>query len=296
MSRLAVIGLGSMGQNHARVLRTLPGVELVAVCDELPGPAGPEPRYTSVDDLLERARLDAAIVAVPTTAHRDVALRCIRRGVAVLIEKPLAASVDEGRELQEAARATGVRVAVGHIERFNPVVTALKRELAGKDVTSLNIIRVGPVPPRVKDVGVLTDLSVHDIDLIRFLTGREIRDQAIYCSRRTPGEREDNAILTFDLEGDTIASVTTNWLTPFKKRTIEIATRQGYYEADLMKQDLLEYSSYRFDNSYVVRHCSVHKGEPLVLELRAFATFLETGERGMLASIDDALITLEVIA
>jgi len=141
-----------------------------------------------------------------------------------------------------------------------------------------------------------TDLSVHDIDLMRFITHKNIKDQAIFKSRKIHNHHEDNAVLNFELEDNIIANILTNWLTPFKKRVIEVACREVYLEADLITQNLTEYSGYSKQNSYVVRDCHIKKDEPLLKELEAFIHYVKTGDAGSLASIEDSIITLEVAA
>lgn len=125
--------------------------------------------------------------------------------------------MEDAEYLSRLAEEKGVKTAVGHIERFNPVVRELKKELAGKELYTISVTRVGPFPPRIADVGILTDLAVHDIDLIRFLTGSEIRKCSIYKSQKIHDHHEDNAVLSFELENEIVANITTNWLTPFKK-------------------------------------------------------------------------------
>lgn len=298
--RAAIIGMGVMGRNHYRVIKQIPGVEVAAVCDPSPEGSFPEPVFADVDEMLARAAPDVAIVAVPTFLHAAVARKCIDKGLAVLVEKPLAATAEEGRALLEAAAARGTRLAVGHTERFNPVVGALIRELAGKELFSIQITRVGPFPPRVSDVGVLTDLSVHDIDLIRYVSQREILEASVHKSQKIHGHHEDNAILSFALERDLVAGVTTNWLTPFKKRKIEVAAAEAYYEADLMTQQLIEYSSYTLNNSFIHRDCFVPKAEPLLSQDAAFFHYVRTGQagergKGELALAADGLRPLEII-
>jgi predicted dehydrogenase len=188
----------------------------------------------------------------------------------------------------------GAKVCVGYIERFNPVVEALRAELEEKEIYSIGITRVGPFPPRIADVGILTDLAVHDIDLIRYISGHEIQQSAIFKSQKIHNHHEDNAILSFKLDNQVVASITTNWLTPFRKRTIEVATKEAYYEADLMEQTLVEYSAYQKNFSYVLRKCMVKKEEPLVRELNAFVQFAKTGKKGGLSSIEDSMITLRI--
>lgn len=294
MVKVALIGLGSMGQNHYRVLKTLPGFELCAVCDIKQTREYDEPFYESVDALLEHVDFDAAVIVVPTFLHKEVAIKCLNAGKHLFIEKPVASSVEEAREILEVAAKMNAKVAVGYIERFNPVVAELKKETAGTEIYSIGITRVGPFPPRIADVGILTDLSVHDIDLIRFITGREIKKTSIFKSKKIHNHHEDNAILSFELEDEIVASITTNWLTPFRKRTIEVATKDAYYEANLMDQDLTEFSEYQKNNSFVIRKCMVKKEEPLMREHVAFREFIKTGERGGLSTIEDSIITLEI--
>jgi len=189
-----------------------------------------------------------------------------------------------------------VRAAVGHVERFNPVISRLASELVGKRVYSISITRVGPFPPRVVDVGVLVDLSVHDVDLIRFLArDHKILESRVFKGRSANATFEDSAVVAFRLDSDVVATATTNWLTPFKKRTIEVATDKAYYEGDLVTQELVEYSAYETDNSYVVRHCNVQREEPLWRELCAFVEYLAHGDPGSIATVEDGLAALEII-
>ena len=294
--KVALIGFGVMGKNHYRVLNSLPDVKVVAVVDPLLKDKMPVPVFKDFKKLLSTTKLDAVIVAVPTKFHFEVAIECIKKGIPTLIEKPVAATLEQAASILKAAQKKKVITAVGHTERFNPVVQALKQELKRRNIFSLAITRVGPIPPRIADVGILTDLSVHDIDLIREVTGREIQNSNIYSSRKVHGHHEDNAVLSFRLEDEIVASVTTNWLTPFKKRMIEVATREAYYEADLLKQELTEYSAFIHDNnSYVIRKCDVTRGEPLVNELKAFMHYVRTGENHGLATIEDSMKTLQLI-
>ncbi|MCV6608546.1 MAG: Gfo/Idh/MocA family oxidoreductase [Campylobacterales bacterium] len=297
MIKIAVIGLGVMGKNHLRVLGNIPEVTVPCVCDPVAEGDFGVPLYKSVDEMLKNEKIDAAIIAVPTAFHKDVALRCIEKGVHLLIEKPVAPTAVEGAEIQRAASRANVKTAVGYIERFNPVVASLKSELSGKEIYSISITRVGPIPPRIADVGILTDLSVHDIDLIRFITGKEIIKSNIFKSQKIHNHYEDNAILSFELSGDITASITTNWLTPFKKRMAEIAAKEAYFEADLMNQRLCEYSHFEGTNkfnSYAISDVFVRKQEPLLNELEAFVNYIKTDDRGNLATIEDSIRTIDI--
>ncbi len=295
MMKIAIIGLGSMGRNHYRILKSLDSeCTLVGLCDISPLEGYDEPCFTEVEALLSNTKPDGVIISAPTSLHKDIALRCIEAGVAIFIEKPAASSVEDAREILDAVERYGVKSCIGHVERFNPVVQALQNELRGRDIYTISITRVGPFPPRIADVGVLTDLSVHDIDLMRYISHKNIVDKAVFKSQKIHNHHEDNAVLSFALEGNIVANILTNWLTPFKKRIIEVACKEVYLEADLITQNLVEYSGYSRQNSYVVRNCHIKKDEPLLMELEAFIHYLRTGERGSLATIEDSIITLEV--
>ena len=227
--KIGIIGLGSMGKNHYRILKTLDeSVTIVGLCDAVELAGYSEPCYTDVPTMLDSTKPDAVIIATPTFLHKEIALECINRDIHIFIEKPAAATVEDAKAIEEAAKARGIKSCVGHVERFNPVVQALQNELKGREIYTISITRVGPFPPRIADVGVLTDLSVHDIDLMRFITHRNIIDQAIFKSRKIHNHHEDNAVLNFSLEDNIVANILTNWLTPFKKRIIEVACREVY--------------------------------------------------------------------
>src|SRR5882724_7325947 len=189
--RIGVIGAGIMGSNHARVLAGLPDATLVGIVDPLP-----EHRcraFASLEELIAEG-VDAVTIAAPTHLHHEIALTCIARHIHVLVEKPIASSVEEGRDIVAAARRAGVTLMVGHVERFNPAVAAIKQAISGEDILSIAITRVGPFPPRMSNVGVVIDLAVHDIDLIRWFTESDIVEVQPQLSSAV-AEREDIALL-----------------------------------------------------------------------------------------------------
>jgi predicted dehydrogenase len=153
-------------------------------------------------------------VAVPTLLHREVALAAADAGTDMLIEKPIADSLSAGSSIIEAASKNQVKLMIGHTERFNPVIPIIKKEIENSKVSLIEITRIGPFPPRVKDVGVVIDLATHDIDLIRCLTGSEFKK--IYgLTSKNLAPHEDVAILLFEMASGILARVTVNWLTPF---------------------------------------------------------------------------------
>jgi UDP-N-acetylglucosamine 3-dehydrogenase len=295
--RIGVVGVGVMGSNHARVLSDMAGVELVGVADPDPKQRNLVSRtlgcaaVADVDALLDLG-INAAIIAAPTHLHRDIALTCIAQGVNVLVEKPIASTVEEGRAIVAAARRAGVNLMVGHVERFNPAVESIKRAIRDQDILSIAITRVGPFPPRMSNVGVVIDLGVHDIDLIRWFTESEIVEIQPQMSSAV-AEREDIALLQFRTASGVLAHINTNWLTPFKARNIHVATRDKYLIADLLTLQVTECFGFQPDGSYSMRHLSVGYAEPLRSELTAFVEAVRTGTRAAVTG-EEAVASLEI--
>jgi predicted dehydrogenase len=292
-----------MGSNHARVFADIPGVKLVGIADPdrkqrdfVAGALGCG-AFSDVEALLAEG-VDAVTIAAPTHLHKELALACIGRGVHVLVEKPIAPSVEEGRAIIAAARHARVALMVGHVERFNPTVEAIKDAIRGEDILSIAITRVGPFPPRMSNVGVVIDLAVHDIDLIRWFTESDISEVQPQLSSAV-AEREDIALLQFRTASGVLAHINTNWLTPFKARNVTIATRNKYIMGDLLTRQVTECFGFQPDGSYSMRHLSVGHAEPLRAELQAFVGAIRngnepavTGEEGV-ASLEIAIRCLE---
>jgi len=280
--RVGVVGAGVMGANHARVFAGLPDVALVGVVDPNPqqrdlvhGILG-VPAVDHLDALLA-LKPDAVTIAAPTHLHHEIALKCIARGIHVMVEKPIASNVEEGRDIIAAARRAGVALMVGHVERFNPAVQAIKEAIEEEDILSIAITRVGPFPPRMSNVGVVIDLAVHDIDLIRWFTDSEIVEVQPQLSSAV-AEREDIALLQFRTASGVLAHINTNWLTPFKARTVHVATRRKYVMGDLLTRQVTECFGFQPDGSYSMRHLSVGHDEPLRAELSAFVAAIRGGK------------------
>ncbi|CAN5248952.1 Gfo/Idh/MocA family oxidoreductase [soil metagenome] len=295
--RVGVVGAGVMGTNHARVLAGLPGVELIGIVDPLPAHRTRAieivgcPTFATLEEMLEVGP-DAVTIAAPTHLHRDVALACIARKIHVLVEKPIASSVEEGNEIVNAARAAGVTLMVGHVERFNPAVAAIKQAIKDEEILSIAITRVGPFPPRMSNVGVVIDLAVHDIDLIRWFTESDIVDVQPQLASAV-AEREDIALLQFRTASGVLAHINTNWLTPFKARSVTVATRGKYVQGDLLTRQVTECFGFQRDGSYSMRHLSVGHDEPLRAELVAFLDAVRTGNAPAVTG-DEGVASLEI--
>jgi UDP-N-acetylglucosamine 3-dehydrogenase len=297
--RVGVIGVGVMGSNHARVLAGLQGAELVGVADPDRRQADFVARTLGCAAVADVAKLldlniDAITIAAPTHLHHDIALACIARGVHVMVEKPIASSVEEGRDIIEAARRAGVTLMVGHVERFNPAVETIKEALRDEDILSIAITRVGPFPPRMSNVGVVIDLAVHDIDLIRWFTDSEIVEVQPQLSSAV-AEREDIALLQFRTASGVLAHINTNWLTPFKARNVTVATRGKYIMADLLTRQVTECFGFQPDGSYSMRHLSVGHAEPLRSELLAFLRAVRNGTPPAVSG-EEGVASLEIAA
>ena len=295
--KVGVAGAGVMGRHPARVLADIRDFALTHVFDAdaataegvaaVHGATG----VSGLDDFVA-AGLDAAVVSTPNRTHADVGVALLERGVHVLIEKPIAATVADARRLIDAAAANGRVLMVGQVERFNPAVEAVKRAVADEQIISIQITRVGPFPPRMGEVGVVIDLAVHDIDIIRHLTDSEIVEVQPQLAR-TRAEREDTALLQFRLANGAIAHITTNWVTPYKTRTLQVATPNKFIVADLMTRQVTEYFGQQPDGSYSTRGVMSWPAEPLKKELEAFAHAIRSGEPPAVTG-EDGLRNLEV--
>ncbi len=263
-----------MGKNHARVYGEIPGVELVGVADAdaaLAARIAVANHTTGMTDYREllSKNLDAVSIAVPTSVHEEVALAAADSGVNILVEKPIADTLQAASNIINRCQQKNVKLMIGLVERFNPVFGVVKKRIADLNVISINISRLGPLPPRIKDVGVVIDLATHDIDICRFLTNSGFRRVKSLITAGVNNSREDTALLSFEMDNGVLCHINTNWLTPFKVREITIAAREKYIKGWLMEQKVNEYEAYH-DGAYVVREVPVPYGEPLKLELLAF--------------------------
>ena len=300
MLKAAVIGVGAMGQHHARIYDQMPETQLVGVADANAetGERIARLHHTTAyaDDLrlLDEARPDIVSVVVPTEFHRRVALAALETGCHVLIEKPIAATEEEAQELIERAEALGRKLMVGHIVRFDPAVQELKKRLEAGElgrVFEVRCRRLGPFPARIRDVGVVIDLATHDLDMIRYLTGQEVVRVYAETEQEIHSDHEDLLIGTVRLADDTIGILDINWLTPTKVRELTVTGERGMFLVDHLTQDLYFYenaeaNSERWSAISLLRGVSegrmirypVNKYEPLRAELESFVHAVTEGE------------------
>ena len=294
--RVAVIGMGSMGRNHARVYSELPEAELVGIADSngelaeqagrllgVPGYGGEPTSYTQ---LLDQQHPQAVSIAVPTALHEEVALAALERGAHILIEKPIASSLASGQRIIERANAVGRLLMVGHIVRFNPAIQALREKLLSGELGRIYQIacrRVGPFPDRIRDVGVVVDLATHDLDLMRFLTGMNPLRVFAETEQHIHTEHEDMLLGVLRFPNDISALLEINWLSPTKIREVTVLGEGGLLRVDDLTQDLYYYENAQASNlawlslqnikgvsEGSMTRQALQRYEPLKAELQAF--------------------------
>jgi UDP-N-acetylglucosamine 3-dehydrogenase len=292
--RGAVIGLGMIGRHHARLLQAAERVEFAGAVD----PGGD--RYGSVHDrrlvfdsvaaLLAQGPLDFAIVAVPTDAHLAVARELVSAGASVLVEKPLASTVEEADEIVELCETHGVRGAVGHVERYNVALQEMRRRLVNGQIGrlfSVSAVRSGPFAGRVRDVGVVKDLATHDIDVIGWLSDSKIARLAAQTQHVSGQEHEDLVVVTGALESGPAFNLVVDRVSPTKVRRTRVLGEAGMLEADTLTGDLFFYENAEVDIAWStaqqfrgvsegnVTRYALSRDEPLRVELETFLNLLQ---------------------
>ena len=307
--KAAVIGIGFMGTNHARIYANMNNAKLVAISDlspkrcELFSEKYRIHAYSDYHELLEKEKPDLLSIAVPTASHAAVALDCLQARVNILIEKPIASTLEEAQQIISAAKSAKRKLMVGHIVRFNPAVRELKKHLDNKELGRIFQIvchREGPFPTRVRDVGVVVDLAPHDIDIMRYISQSEPIQAYAETEQRINTDHEDLLLATLRFKNSITGALNTNWLTPTKIREINVLGEKGMFHIDDLTQDLYFYENSLAANSIwdslktirgvnpgkMVRFAFDRK-EPLKVELSAFVASVKdnsavpvTGEDG----------------
>jgi UDP-N-acetylglucosamine 3-dehydrogenase len=277
--RVGVIGVGAMGNHHARIYSELQDVELVGVSD-INAKATAEIASTYNTDAFDdcehllKSDLDAVSIAVPTSRHKEIALKAVKQGVHMLVEKPISDSLDSADEILDAVRREKLKLMIGHIERFNAAILKLKELIsAGKlgHVLSISCRRVGPYPPRIRDVGIIIDLAVHDIDAISYIYGESA--QNVYAIGGNSFHiKEDHASIILLYADNKSGVVETNWLTPHKIRQLSVTGTEGVAHADYLEQSL------EIWREGEVIEVPIEKREPLRNELEHFLRAIANDE------------------
>ena len=310
--KAGVVGVGAIGRNHARIYAELENVDLVAIHDAnleharaVADQFGTE-AVATLEELVER--VDVASVATPTVTHREVATLLLSARKHVLVEKPIADSVDDAKAMIDLAAAQGCVLQVGHIERFNPAIRSLKqRLLTGEIGTPFQIAtsRQGPFPARIRDVGVVKDLGTHDLDLTTWVAAQKFDTVAARCVYRAGRVHEDLVAVVGSLADGTATNHLVNWLSPMKERRVVVTGERGCLIADTLTADLTFYSNANMASEWeglsqfrgvsegdVIRY-AIAKPEPLEGELTAFRDAV-LGRDGEIVTGQDGLHALQV--
>ena len=288
----AVIGVGAMGKNHARVYSELDGAELAAVADvneDIAKKVADKNNcsfYVDYVEMLAKEDLDVVSIVVPTKYHTKVALDCIEKDVNILMEKPISDTLDNARKILDSVGKQKIKFMVGHVERFNPAVIELKKRLEKNELGRIFRIssrRIGPFPERIRDVGVIIDLATHDLDIMRCLTGSEVDHVYAEAERRIHTSHEDLLSGIVKFENDVVGVLDVNWLTPEKIRDLSIIGEKGMFVVEYILQELLFYENieakkeeYSYSDILMgvtegdVVDIRIKKKEPLKAELEAF--------------------------
>ena len=243
--------------------------------------------------MIAEADLDALVISAPTTAHVALALAALDRGMAILVEKPLAADVASGERIVEAGLAAGVPIQVGHIERFNPAVLELGRLLdAGwlSTVYAITSRRAGPFPARIRDVGVTVDLATHDVDILSWIAGERAVRVFAETARRVHADHEDLLFGLLHFPSSATGMLDVNWLTPAKRRQLVVVGEEGMFELDYLTQRLTFTRASDVTNPHLIGGFAptfegdvavlpVENAEPLAAELDAFLGIVRHGGR-----------------
>ncbi|WP_422665111.1 Gfo/Idh/MocA family oxidoreductase [Agrococcus beijingensis] len=309
--RAGLIGLGMMGRHHARVMREVTGVNLIAVADAMGDPHGVAaglPVLASVENLIE-AGIEIAVVAVPTQFHEEVAIRLAEAGVHTLVEKPIAHSVEAGQRMRKAFSERSLIGAVGHIERFNPALQQMRKRIQSGELGAVYQIatrRQGPFPARIADVGVGKDLASHDIDLTAWIAGSAYASVSGQVAMKSGRPHEDMVLVTGKLENGVNVNHVVNWLSPMKERLTTVTGEKGTFIADTMAGDLTFYangtidvewesiSSFRGVAEGDVTRFAFPKREPLRVEHEAFRDAV-LGLESDVVTMEQGLHTLEIV-
>ena len=310
--RIGVIGVGTMGERHCRVCANLPRVELVGVADpneergrQVAGSY--ETTYFS-DHRALLSQVDAVTIAASTSVHYPLAIECLDRGLHVLVEKPIAETIQQAEELVRMADEPGLVLQVGHIERFNPAFIELKHVTEGMTLIGVTMRRLSPFDTSNIDVDVIRDLMIHDLDLAVNLVGLEIEGINAWGRSISTGTT-DHAVASLSFRNGPIVTLFASRVTEQKVRAIEVIAKGAYVEADLLNKSVLvhrrtfpqyldnhDVTKYRQES--IIERIHVPMSEPLMLELRHFVDCVRENRPSQVSGSDGlrALQLAEAVA
>ncbi len=290
--KVAVVGTGALGSIHTKIYSTLKNVELVGICDTSAKRLSDINKELGVATFQDYSkligRIDAASIAVPTKSHYPISKDLLNAGIHLLIEKPITQTVQEADELLNIAKSKNLTLAVGHVERFNAAIEAILK-IKG-DIKFVECHRLGPFSPRVKDVGVVLDLMIHDIDILLWLIKSPIKSiEAVGVNVLTKHEDIANARIVF--ENGAVCNITASRITAKAVRKIRMFQSDAYISLDYIKQDAIIYKK-RF-GKILSQEIDIKKERPLQKEIASFLECVSSG-RKPLASGEEGRQALNV--
>jgi UDP-N-acetylglucosamine 3-dehydrogenase len=309
--RVGVIGFGVMGQNHARVLRSVSGVELVGIFDISTKVQTSEYNFVSSVESLINLNLDYCVISVPTALHLPFCRIMAENRIPCLIEKPLAINSIDAEQIEFHFKSNSTFAAVGYVERFNPVLMKA-RDLLKKDVIGellqISTLRHSPRPKRILDIGVVFDLATHDLDLTQWLGNAKF--DSITCLRKSldDGAFEDMVNVIGRLENNTLTNHSINWIYPYKERKSVIIGKNGILLCDTLKQRLIKYKSSEFKSPSIMDNLSnlnetytgtiiefdILKKEPLYLEHKSFISAIR-GNKSSIVTLNEGVQNIKIL-
>jgi len=310
MIKIAIIGLGHMGQNHLRVLMNMSNVDIVGLSDidvnilKETSDKYNLPIYYDYKQLLKEKKPDVVIIVVPTIFHYEISLYCINLGIHILIEKPIAESSEKALEMIDTAKKMKVILGVGYIERFNPAIIELKKKIdngmIGK-IFMLHSQRKQPYPQRIFDVGVASDLATHELDMMRYITESEVENlyaETLYVMGKN---NEDIIFGLIRFQNNILGILDVNWVTPTRVREISITGEKGMFVVDYLNQELIFYENpavksfettnwktektFNIEAGNMIKY-QINKKEPLRCELESFINSVERNVRHLVDGFD----------
>jgi len=308
--KAALVGLGIMGVNHARVLSSLEGVDLVAVADPQGDVRGVLPHHDvlkSVDEVIKKG-IDYCVIAAPTAFHEEIALKLIENNIHILIEKPIAHTHESALKIASATKNKGLIGAVGHIERYNSALQQARKRILNGDLGEIYQIstrRLGPFPSRIADVGVVMDLATHDIDLTSWIADSEYQNVSAQSATRSGRAHEDLVAVIAKLKNGVVVNHLVNWLSPLKERETIITGERGTYVVDTLTSDLTYFENGSIEVSQEsiahfkgvtqgdIHTFSFNKPEPLRIEHENFRDHLK-GKKSEIVTLESGCSTVKI--
>lgn len=298
--KVTVVGAGNMGINHARVFKSLGYLENIVdsnlerrdfLAQAYPG--------TDILESISQTNSDAYVIATPTSYHFDIAKALLEKDKHLLIEKPVCMTIEEGEELKSIAKNKNVKISVGHVERFNPVVNYISEWISKKSLKTIETYRMSSLPPQINDVGVFKDLGIHDIDIVLNMVKSPLK--SVYAASSESQGRDLYTKASLKFENGVCAFVTTSWLSTSKTRKLYVSTEYEDAEIDYLKQtfetkrvSIPDGSPFQPQSFHKIEKLELKKAEPLLLQAKDFISAIEKNQNPRV-DLNQGLRSLKVV-